>query len=50
MTMMRDHKILVLLEREILDGKPWGPMDRVTGGGHYEIEQKADRPRCRHPR
>lgn len=36
---MKTGKIVMLLTRETLEGKPWGPWIEVVGGGHYEIEE-----------
>jgi hypothetical protein len=36
---MKTGKIVMLLSREAIGGKPWGPWVEIFGGGHYEIEE-----------
>lgn len=36
---MPTARIIMLLMRTEVDGKPWGPWVEVLHGGHYEIEE-----------
>lgn len=36
---MKTGRIVLLLEREQINGKPGGPWVEIFGGAHYEVEE-----------
>ena len=38
-----EHGLMMLANRETLNGKPWGPWIEFFGKGHYEIEDEREK-------